>query len=137
MIKEIIKDPLFLARRAKTLQKPDPVLIQDLKDTLHAHAHECVGMAANMIGVCVRVIIIDDAGKIVVMINPEIRKTSGAKIVCEEGCLCHAGRKQVTRFEKIKVAYLDEKWRPNIKTYTGFSAQIIQHEIDHCEGILI
>lgn len=137
MIKELMKDPIFLSQKAKWVDVLDPSLIQDLQDTLRAHAANCVGMAANMIGVNQRVIIIVHEGTPLVMVNPELRKTSGNRYTCEEGCLCHKGMKQAQRYEKIKVSYLDENMRPKIRTFQGFSAQIIQHELDHCEGILI
>lgn len=137
MIKEIIKDPEFLAQKAEECKELDPQLIQDLQDTLAAHQARCVGMAANMIGVNQRVIIIEHENQPLIMINPRLLKAAGAYRNCEEGCLCHQGLRMTKRYEKVKISYLDEAMRPKIKTFQGFSAQIVQHELDHCEGILI
>lgn len=137
MIKEIVKDDFFLSQIAEKATKEDLYIGTDLKDTLQAHLHECVGMAGNMIGYNKAVIIFLEDEKIRVMYNPEIIKTSGNYHECEEGCLSHVGQKSVKRYETIKVSYFDESFKKKIKTYTGFTAQIIQHECDHLKGILI
>ena len=136
MIKPIIKDPIFLAQKSEPATVLDLSVAQDLRDTLAAHRDGCVGMAANMIGVARRVIIFDDNGSPTVMFNPEIIKCSGA-YEAEEGCLSLTGTRKARRFRSIKVRYQNERFETRLKTYTGFTAQIIQHEIDHCNGILI
>ena len=137
MIKEIVKDSMFLSMKSVEADvKEDQQVIQDLKDTLLAYRDRCVGLAANMIGVRKRIIAIND-GKLLVMLNPEIIKCSGRYYEAEEGCLCHEGEKKTMRYEKIKVSFIDANGRKKIKTYEGFCAQIIQHELDHCDGILI
>lgn len=136
MVKEIVRDPIFLQIKSEPATESDLQTAQDLLDTLAAHRDGCVGMAANMIGVSKRIIAFDDNGKYSVMINPEIVKFSGA-YEAEEGCLSLSGTRKTKRFRSIKVSYLNEKFQPRIKTYSGFTAQIIQHEIDHCNGILI
>lgn len=137
MIKEIVKDSMFLSMKSVEADvKEDQQVIQDLKDTLLAYRDRCVGLAANMIGVRKRIIAIND-GKLFVMLNPEIIKCSGRYYEAEEGCLCHEGEKKTMRYEKIKVSFIDEKGVKKLQTFNGFTAQIIQHEIDHCEGILI
>lgn len=136
MIKPIIKDPIFLAQKSEPATVLDLSVAQDLRDTLAAHCDGCVGMAANMIGVARRVIIFDDNGSPTVMFNPEIIKCSGA-YEAEEGCLSLTGTRKARRFRSIKVRYQNERFETRLKTYTGFTAQIIQHEIDHCNGVLI
>ena len=136
MIKPIIKDPIFLAQQSEPATVLDLSVAQDLRDTLAAHRDGCVGMAANMIGVARRVIIFDDNGSPTVMFNPEIIKCSGA-YEAEEGCLSLTGTRKARRFRSIKVRYQNERFETRLKTYTGFTAQIIQHEIDHCNGVLI
>ena len=106
------------------------------KDTLKAHASECVGMAANMIGQAKRIIVFDCDGSYMTMFNPEILRTA-QPFQAEEGCLSLTGTRKTTRFRTIKVRYQNEKFQTRIKTFTGWTAQIIQHEIDHCNGILI
>lgn len=137
MVKELVHDPIFLAQKSEPADESDKQTAQDLLDTITAHKDECVGMAANMIGVKKRVIVFDDDGTFRVMFNPEvIGKSEPYKT--EEGCLSLlGGPRPTTRFKKIKVQYLNEEFKPRIKTFTGFTAQIIQHEIDHCNGILI
>ena len=137
MIKEIRKDPLFLSQKSLKATKEDLVVIEDLKDTIKAHANTCVGMAANMIGYLKCIIVIFDEKGYLTMVNPMIMKQSGKLYETKEGCLCHEGVRPVKRYEKIKVQYLDESFKPKIKTFSGFQAQIIQHEMDHCNGILI
>ena len=136
MIRPIMKDPIFLAQKSAPATVLDLPVAQDLRDTLAAHRDGCVGMAANMIGVNKRIIIFDDNGSATVMFNPEIVKRSGA-FDAEEGCLSLPGTRKATRYGSIKVRYQNERFETRLKTYTGFMAQIIQHEIDHCNGILI
>lgn len=136
MIKEIVRDPIFLQIKSEPASEADLQTARDLLDTLEEHKDGCVGMAANMIGVSKRIIAFDDNGKHTVMFNPEIVKSSGA-YETEEGCLSLSGTRRTKRFRSIKVSYLNEKMLPRVKTYTGFTAQIIQHEIDHCNGVLV
>ncbi len=136
MIKEIVRDPIFLQIKSEPASEADLQTARDLLDTLEEHKDGCVGMAANMIGVSKRIIAFDDNGKYSVMLNPEIVKSSGA-YEAEEGCLSLSGTRRTKRFRSIKVSYLNEKMLPRVKTYTGFTAQIIQHEIDHCNGVLV
>ena len=136
MIRPIMKDPIFLAQKSAPATVLDLPVAQDLRDTLENHRDGCVGMAANMIGVAKRIIIFDDNGSATVMFNPEIIKSSGA-YEAEEGCLSLTGTRMARRFRSIKVQYQNEQFQTRLKTYTGFTAQIIQHEIDHCNGVLI
>ena len=136
MIKPIIHDPIFLSQKSAPAGPDDLSVAQDLRDTLNAHRDGCVGMAANMIGVLKRVIIFDDGGKPTVMFNPEIMKKS-QPYQTEEGCLSLEGKRSVKRWKSIKVQYQTEDFQVRYKTYTGWTAQIIQHEIDHCNGVLI
>ncbi len=136
MIRPIMKDPIFLSQKSAPATVLDLPVAQDLRDTLEAHRDGCVGMAANMIGLAKRIIIFDDNGSATVMFNPEIIKCSRA-FEAEEGCLSLSGTPKAKRFRSIKVRYQNERFETRIKTYTGFPAQIIQHEIDHCNGILI
>ncbi len=136
MIKEIMKDPIFLSQKSKPATIEDLSLAQDLLDTLEANKEGCVGMAANMIGISKRVIIFDDNGVYTVMFNPEIVKSSD-RYETEEGCLSLPGTRKTKRWRSIKVQYQNEAFQTRFKTYTGWTAQIIQHEIDHCNGILI
>lgn len=136
MICEICRDESFLAQKAEAAGVEDLGTAQDLLDTLIAHRDGCVGMAANMIGVCKRIIAFDNEGKFEVMLNPEIIKQSGA-YEAEEGCLSLVGTRKARRYRTIKVRWQNEKLQERIKTFTGFTAEIIQHEIDHCEGVII
>ena len=136
MIRPIMKDPIFLSRKSAPATVMDLPVAQDLRDTLEAHRDGCVGMAANMIGVAKRIIIFDEDGKASVMFNPEIVKASGP-YEAEEGCLSLTGTRKARRFRTIKVQYQNERFETRLKSYTGFTAQIIQHEIDHCNGVLI
>ena len=136
MVKPIVKDPIFLARKSAPATPEDAQVAQDLRDTLEAHREGCVGMAANMIGVGKRIIIFDDGGKAAVMFNPEIIRRN-EPFEAEEGCLSLSGTRKTKRYRSIKVRYQNELFQQRIKTYTGWTAQIIQHEIDHCDGILI
>ena len=136
MVCDICKDTVFLAQKAAPATAEDLGAAQDLLDTLIAHKDGCVGMAANMIGVNRRIIAFDDEGKYMVMFNPEIVKKSGP-YDAEEGCLSLTGIRPAKRWKSIKVRWQNEKFQERLKTFTGWTAQIIQHEIDHCEGIII
>ena len=136
MIREICKDEAFLAQKAEPATVEDLSVAQDLLDTLAAHKEGCVGMAANMIGSHHRILVFDNEGKYMVMFNPVIVKQSGP-YAAEEGCLSLTGTRRAKRFQTIKVQWQNEKFQTRYKTFTGWTAQIIQHEIDHCEGILI
>ncbi len=136
MIQPIVKDPIFLGRKSREATAEDLPIAQDLLDTLAAHKDGCVGMAANMIGQAVRIIAFDNEGSCMVMLNPEIVKCAG-QYETEEGCLSLEGVRKTKRYRSIKVQYQNEKLQIRLKTFTGWMAQIIQHEIDHCNGILI
>ena len=136
MVREIMHDEAFLAQKSEPATPEDLPIAQDLLDTLAAHKDGCVGMAANMIGVNKRIIVFDNEGDYMVMFNPEIVKKSGP-YQAEEGCLSLSGVRKAKRWKSIKVQYRNEKFQTRFKTFTGWTAQIIQHEIDHCEGILI
>ena len=136
MIQEICKDEIFLAQKAEPATPDDLPVAQDLIDTLTAHQDGCVGMAANMIGVNKRIIIFDNEGDYQVMFNPVIVKQSGP-YQTEEGCLSLSGRRPTKRWKSIKVQWQNETFQTRLKTFTGWTAEIIQHEIDHCDGILI
>ena len=137
MLQPLVHDPLLLARKSVPAEKADLQTAQDLLDTLTAHKKECVGMAANMIGVTKRIIVFDCEGSPMVMMNPEILSCS-EEYDTEEGCLSLLGGPRKTkRFQKIKVRWQNTDFQTRIKTFTGWTAQIIQHEIDHCNGILI
>ena len=130
-------DPLFLGKKSQPATAEDLAAARDLLDTLEAHRETCVGMAANMIGVTKRIIAFNDRGKLEIMFNPEIIKASG-EYETEEGCLSLLGGPRKTkRWQKIKVRYQTADLQIRLKTYEGWTAQIIQHEIDHCNGILI
>ena len=136
MVREIMKDEVFLAEASEKATAEDAELARDLLETLEAHKAGCVGMAANMIGVHKRIIAFDNEGSYMVMFNPEIVKKSGA-YEAEEGCLSLTGTRKTRRWQSIKVQYQNEKMQIRLKTFTGWTAQIIQHEIDHCNGIII
>ena len=137
MIKEVIHDPILLSAKSETATKEDMQVAQDLLDTLIANKEACVGMAANMIGVRKRIIVFDNEGSYMTMFNPEIIKVSGP-YDAEEGCLSLlGGPRPCKRFQTIKVRWQNQQFQTRIKTFTGWLAQIIQHEIDHCNGILI
>lgn len=136
MIQPIMKDPIFLAQKSVPATKEDLQVAQDLLDTLTAHKDGCVGMAANMIGISKRIIAFDNEGKYMVMFNPEIVKRS-EPYEAEEGCLSLPGTRKAKRYRSIKVQYQNEQFQTRLKTFTGWTAQIIQHEIDHCNGVLI
>ena len=136
MIKSIVHDTFFLSQKAEEATKADLPLAKDLQDTLSANADRCVGMAGNMIGVRKRVIIVHSDGKNVVMFNPVITAKDGP-YETEEGCLSLSGTRKTTRYETIAVEYRDIRWNKRKGRFSGFTAQIIQHEVDHLEGILI
>ena len=137
MVRELVHDPLFLGKRSVEAGPGDLMVAMDLMDTLRAHRATCVGMAANMIGVHKRIIAFNDNGDYKIMLNPKIVKCSG-EYETKEGCLSLLGDPRPTkRFQKIKVEYQTMDMKVRLKTYEGFTAQIIQHEIDHCNGILI
>ena len=136
MIRDICKDEEFLAQKAELATPEDLPVAADLLETLEHHKDGCVGMAANMIGVNKRIIVFDNEGTYMVMFNPEIIIKSGP-YDAEEGCLSLAGIRPAKRWKSIKVRWQNEKFQERLKTFTGWTAQIIQHEIDHCDGILI
>ena len=136
MIKPIMKDVLFLGQKSEPATKADLQVGIDLQDTLAAHREECVGMAANMIGIKKRVIIVNMGMIDIVMFNPVIRKKSGA-YETEEGCLSLTGVRKTTRYEKMEVEYLDQNWKKQKMVLSGWPAQICQHEMDHCDGVII
>ena len=136
MIQPIMRDPLFLARPSEAATAADLPVARDLLDTLRAHRDGCVGMAANMIGVSRRIIAFDDEGRYAVMLNPRITRTFG-EYEAEEGCLSLPGTRRTKRYRSITVEYQDERMKACVRSFTGWTAQIIQHEIDHCNGILI
>ena len=136
MIREICRDETFLSQKAAPATADDLATAQDLLDTLTAHKDGCVGMAANMIGVCKRIIAFDNEGTYMVMFNPVIVRQSGP-YEAQEGCLSLTGVRKTKRFQTVKVQWQNEKFQTRLKTFTGWTAEIIQHEIDHCEGIVI
>ena len=137
MVRELVHDPILLARKSTPATKEDLPIARDLLDTLLAHRDSCVGMAANMIGQWKRIIVFDNGGVPTLMFNPEIIKASG-EYETEEGCLSLLGGPRKTkRYQKIKVRWDNEHFQKRIKTFTGWTAQIIQHEVDHCNGVLI
>ena len=136
MIREICKDVLFLGRKAEPATPDDLSVAADLLETLAFHKEGCVGMAANMIGVNKRIIAFDNDGQYMVMFNPVILRKTGPYDT-EEGCLSLTGVRPVKRWKTIKVQWQNEQFQTRIKNFTGWTAEIIQHEIDHCEGIII
>ena len=136
MVCEICREEAFLAQKAEAATAEDLGVAQDLLDTLAAHRDGCVGMAANMIGVNKRIIAFESDGKYMVMLNPVIVRQDGV-YEAQEGCLSLAGVRKTKRFQTIKVQWQNENLQLRRKTFTGWTAEIIQHEIDHCEGILI
>ena len=136
MIRDICKDEFFLAQKSEKAGPDDLQTAADLLETLKHHREGCVGMAANMIGVSKRIIAFDNEGSYLVMFNPEIVKKSDP-YDAEEGCLSLEGTRPAKRWRSIKVRWQNEKFQERVKTFTGWTAQIIQHEIDHCEGVLI
>jgi peptide deformylase len=136
MIRQIVHDPLFLAVKTDQATEADSPVVTDLLDTLRANLDRCVGMAANMIGVRKRIIVFCSGPLQMIMINPQITAKSG-EYEAEEGCLSLAGTRKTKRYRKITVRYQDQLFRQRVGTFEGFTAQIIQHEIDHCDGVLI
>ena len=137
MVKEVVHDPIMLGAKSEPATKEDLQIAQDLLDTLAANKDACVGMAANMIGVYKRIIVFDNEGSYMTMFNPEIIKASG-QFDAQESCLSLlGGPRPCKRYQTIKVQWQNEQFQTRIKTFTGWTAQIIQHEIDHCNGVLI
>ncbi len=137
MVKKLVHDPIMLAKKSEDANVNDFSIVQDLIDTLTANRERCVGMAANMIGVHKRIIVFDNDGEYMTMFNPVILKKTG-EYMTEESCLSLlGGPRKVRRFKTIKVQYQNEKMQIRLRSFTGFTAQIIQHEVDHCDGVLI
>ncbi len=136
MIRAIVTSPVLLSMPSVDATPEDAGVGQDLIDTLAAHKDGCVGLAANMIGVRKRIIVASDEGTPLLMYNPEIVEASG-EYQTEEGCLSLEGMRPCTRYKRIKVTYIDASFAPRTKAFTGYTAQIIQHEIDHCNGVVI
>lgn len=136
MIRPIMKDVFFLNQKSEPATKADDQVVQDLLDTLKANEAGCVGMAANMIGVKKRIIAVNMGFVNIPMLNPVITKKSGP-YEAEEGCLSLVGVRKATRYQEIEVEYFDRNWKKKKQKYTGWIAQIIQHECDHLEGIII
>lgn len=136
MVRDIMKDEAFLSQPSTPATEADLPVARDLLETLAAHRDGCVGMAANMIGVAKRIIAFDDGGTYAVMLNPELVRRD-QPYQAQEGCLSLDGVRTAKRYKTIKVRYQNEKLQVRFKTYTGWTAQIIQHELDHCDGILI
>ena len=137
MVKELVHDPIFLAQKSIPATAADLGTVRDLLDTLAHHRETCVGMAANMIGVCKRIIAFDCDGSYMVMLNPEIVKQSDAYSASESCLSLLGGPRPTMRYQKIKVRYQNEQMQIRLKTFEGWTAQIIQHEIDHINGIII
>lgn len=136
MIQPVMKDPMFLAQKSVSATPEDLTVAEDLFDTLASHKDGCVGMAANMIGMSKRIIVFENDGTYMVMFNPEIiRKTEPYE--AEEGCLSLNGTRNTRRWKRIKVKYQNDQFQIRLKTFSGWTAQIIQHEIDHCDGIIV
>ena len=136
MVKQIVRDVFFLGQPSEPATKADIQVGKDLQDTLQANRERCVGMAANMIGVNKRIIAFENDGEYMLMFNPVIVKKSGPYDT-EEGCLSLTGTRKAKRFQTVKVQWQNKKFQTRLKTFTGWTAEIIQHEIDHCEGIVI
>jgi len=136
MVQAIIKDQEFLRIPSELATPEDLPVAQDLQDTLAAHSDHCVGLAANMIGVSKQIIVVNDEGTALVLFNPEIINCSGP-YEAEEGCLSLTGRRKTKRYRSIKVRYQNSNFQVRLKTFQGWTAQIIQHEIDHCKGVII
>ena len=136
MVRQIIRDTFFLSQKSAPATQADRAVVQDLLDTVRANADRCAGMAANMIGVHKRIIAFNAGPLAVALINPEIIRRD-KPYETEEGCLSLDGVRKTTRHQEIEVSYLDQSFKPRRQVYTGWIAQVIQHEIDHCEGILI
>ena len=137
MVKNIIRDQFFLAQKSVDATQKDKQVVIDLLDTLKANSYRCVGMAANMIGVQKNIIAVLDGNEILVMLNPVIIKTSAKYAEKMEGCLSLDGERKAKRYETVEVKYRDVEFKKQRRKFCGFAAQIVQHEIDHCHGILI
>ena len=137
MVRDIVKDESFLSQKSEKATTEDIGIASDLLDTLKAHAHHCVGLAANMIGERKRIIAVKDRETYLAMLNPEIVKKSAKQYKATEGCLSLDGERETVRYDWIEVKYRDMDFRKQKQKFSGFTAQIIQHEIDHCNGILI
>lgn len=137
MIKDIVKDIMFLQRKSVEATIDDVTIGEDLLDTLKHHSDHCVGLAANMIGETKKIIAINDNGRFMVMFNPVIKKHSPKMYSTEEGCLSLAGIRETKRYEMIEVQYYNQNFKKKQAKFTSFTAQIIQHEMDHLEGVLI
>ena len=137
MIKKIIKDEFFLKQKSKECTKEDTYIAQELLENIQAYKAQCVGMAANMIGYQKTMMVVLDEDDYLILINPIILKTSNKTYIVEEGCLSLQGERKTQRYESIKVSYLDINFKKKIKTFNGYTAQIIQHELDHFEGKII
>ncbi len=136
MVREIMKDPFFLGQKSEPATKEDRAIGRDLMDTLRAHRDGCVGMAANMIGIRKNIIIVNMGIMDMVMFNPRILSPK-KPFETEEGCLSLTGVRKTTRYEEIEVEFRDMEWKLQRRAFTGWTAQIIQHEVDHCNGIVI
>ena len=137
MIRPIVTDAMLLSQKCTAATKADLPVVKDLMDTDWAHRDSCVGMAANMIGVTKRIVVIQIGELCLPMLNPVIRRRFGEIYEAEEGCLSHVGVKKTMRYSSIEVEYQDMQFRKQKQVFTDFTAQVIQHEIDHCDGILI
>lgn len=137
MIKKIIKDEFFLKQKSKECTKEDTYIAQELLENIQAYKAQCVGMAANMIGYQKTMMVVLDEDDYLILINPIILKTSNKTYIVEEGCLSLQGVRKTQRYESIKVSYLDINFKKKIKTFKGYTAQIIQRELDHFEGKII
>lgn len=137
MIREIIKDTFFLSQKSIPANREDRQVIQDLLDTIRANADRCVGMAANMIGVRKTILAAQIGTDYTIMVNPKMVAHSNQSYETEESCLSLTGQRKVSRYSEITVEYLDRRFKHKKQTFRGFEAQIIQHEMDHFQGILI
>lgn len=137
MIKEIVTDPIFLSQKSEPATKNDQQTVRDLLDTIEANAERCVGMAANMIGVRKTILVAQIGKEYLIMVNPKIIDHSKQSYNVEEGCLSLSGQRSAKRYNIVVVEYLDKKFKKKKQTFKDFEAQIIQHEMDHFEGILI
>ena len=136
MVRAVVRDTFFLSQKSEPAGRDDDEVIKDLLDTLQANRERCVGMAANMIGVKKRIMVVSTGGVDMAMLNPVIIKKS-MPYETEEGCLSLEGSRKTTRFETIEVEYRDRSYKRCRQRFKGWTAQIIQHEIDHCDGIVI
>ncbi len=137
MVRQIVKDNFLLSQKSTEADRNDLPIVKDLIDTITEHSKECVGIAANMIGELKRIIVVQLGEEYAVMINPIITDRSVKIYEMQEGCLCHTGKRTALRYESITVDFRDRKFKKRKQSFSGFTAQIIQHEIDHCNGIII